>query len=169
MEQLAHFERRPDWIAGFVDGEGSFSLNITNREKMRFGIELQLQFSIAQNQKSATTINALKDYWKCGSVKNDVRSHCRVYTVKKHDDLRRIIIPFFKTYPLITSKKDDFTKFVKIHSLMTNGEHLRYEGIIQIVDLAYQMNDKGKNRKRPKEQVLARVKRKGAIFLSIDL
>ena len=154
MEQLV---LRPDWIAGFVDGEGSFSLNITNRDKMCFGIELQLQFSIAQNHKSAKSIDSLKEYWKCGGLKNDVRSQCRVYTVKNKDDLRRIIIPFFKKHTLLTSKKDDFENFVKIHSLMTNGEHLRYEGIIKIIDIAYQMNNAGRNRKHPKQKVLTRV------------
>jgi hypothetical protein len=154
MEQL---EQRPDWIAGFVDGEGCFTLNITNRDKMKFGIEFQLQFSVAQNQRSAQSINNLKHYWKCGTLKNDTRSQCRVYTVKNLDELRRIIIPFFHKYPLLTQKKEDFILFEKIHSLMTHGEHLRYGGILTILDHAYAMNMRGNKRKRSKQEVLARI------------
>ena len=82
MEQLA---KRPDWIAGFVDGEGCFQVTITKREKMKFGIEIQLSFSVAQNQKSAHLVNSFKQFWKCGTLKNDTRSNCRVYTVKNFD------------------------------------------------------------------------------------
>ena len=144
----------PQWITGFIDGEGSFQLSITYRSKFRYGIEVGLCFSVAQSKKSAYIIDTFQTYFGCGYVVNDNKSNCRVFRVKKLDDLRRTIIPFFQKYPLLTAKKEDFSKFVEIHHLLTNGEMNNKEGLKRIIQIGYSMNTRGTGRKKTLQQVL---------------
>jgi hypothetical protein len=39
----------PQWVAGFIDGEGCFHVAIVNNKSMKTGFEVQLQFSITQH------------------------------------------------------------------------------------------------------------------------
>ena len=55
-------------------------------------------------------------------------------------ELREIIIPFFKQYPLKTSKRNDFEKFSQVLSLMENSEHLHLEGVRKIIEIIETMN-----------------------------
>lgn len=144
----------PQWISGFVDGEGSFQLSLSFRARMRFGVEVGLCFTIAQHKKSGYILDELHDYFRCGYIVNDTKGNCRVYRVKRLDDIRRIIIPFFLRYPLRTSKREDFHKFQAIHSLLTNGEMNNKEGLKHIVRIGYSMNSMGTQRKKSLETVL---------------
>lgn len=64
------------------------------------------------------------------------------------------VVPFFKTYPLCSAKAFDFDKFASICGIMQQKLHLTPSGIIQIIDLAFQMNPSGK-RKFSKTDLLA--------------
>jgi len=145
----------PQWISGFIDGEGSFQCNITCRERSRYGVEFTLCFSVAQNRKNALIIDQLYQYFQCGYLLNDRKSNCRVFRVRNMDELRRIIIPFFKKYPLLTTKQEDFTTFVQIHTLLTNGEMNNKQGAKKIVTLAYSLNTRGKQRKNTFEKLIS--------------
>ena len=138
---------RPDWISGFVDGEGCFQIAITLKEKSRYGITLTPSFSVAQHFRSGYILDALETFFQCGSCKNDTHSRCRVYEVRKLHDLRHTIVPFFHAHPLRTSKKEDFARFHTALQLLANGEHLNHRGLLQIVTLAYSMNSRGKHRR----------------------
>jgi len=150
----------PYWITGFIDGEGSFQCDISYREKRRYGVEVGLCFSVAQNKKSGCIIDALQQHFQCGYLSNDTKSNCRVFRVKNIDELRRHIVPFFKKYPLLTTKQNDFLIFCQIHHLITNGEMNNKEGLKKIVHLAYSMNTRGKQRKKTLESVISGIDKK---------
>ena len=38
------------WIVGFVDGEGCFHLDVHQHEEMRWGIQMQPEFTVVQNE-----------------------------------------------------------------------------------------------------------------------
>ena len=95
------------WIVGFVDGEGSFGLDVHVKKDMRWGLQMQPEFTVVQNEIDIQILHALKDFFQCGSVslnredKNGRRYHFRVKSVK---DLTEKIIPFFDKHPLKTKK-----------------------------------------------------------------
>jgi len=63
------------------------------------------------------------------------------------------VIPFFEQHELRV-KRDDFEKFSDIVMSVGSRVHLDLEEFNRIVRLAYSMNTRGKQRKRPIEQSL---------------
>jgi len=63
-------------------------------------------------------------------------------------------VPFFEQYPLVV-KKTDFQTFAVIVRSMRRKEHLTGSGFELLVQLAYGMNARGKQRARSIDQVLA--------------
>jgi len=139
----------PGWIAGFVDGEGCFTVDITQRSKIAHKITIGLCFSISQHKNSAHTLYALKQYFQCGNIVADKNN--LIFRVKKFDDLRRFILPYFAKYPLITQKRHDLEVFQAIFAKMNVGLHLSPKHLPKILEQAYSMNMAGKRRKHSLE------------------
>jgi len=114
------------WIVGFVDGEGCFNLDVHIKKDMRWGLQMQPEFTVVQNEVDIQILHALKDYFQCGSVqvnrkdKKGIRYHFRVKNVK---DLNEKIIPFFELHTLKTKKNVQFKTFRKICRNMHEGYH----------------------------------------------
>jgi len=128
------------YITGFVDGEGCFQISFSLREKMRYGLEVRPSFSVSQHQCSKEVIFFLHKYFKCGGVRFSRRDQNYKFEVRSIDDLIKIIIPHFKKYPLMTSKKNDFERFVQVCELIYSNHHLSAEGLRQIVELSENIN-----------------------------
>ena len=76
--------------------------------------------------------------------------------------LREKVIPFFDWYVVpFSCKRETFEQFRDILDAMKRKEHLHPYGMARIVRKAYAMNPDGKGmkRKRPLEEVLARILR----------
>src|ERR687891_652784 len=106
----ANQQERPgfeQWVVGFVDGEGCFSVPIFRNAKTRLGWQVQPEFVVVQGVRSARVLEDLKSFFGCGSVtvnrRNDNhREDMSRYVVKRLTDLRGRIIPFFEDHPLRT-------------------------------------------------------------------
>ena len=61
-------------------------------------------------------------------------------------DLDDTIVPFFKTNPLKTSKREDFKKFVLVIELMKEKKHLTFDGLKAIAKIAQGMNSQRKSK-----------------------
>ena len=129
----------PNWVAGFVDGEGTFYVGINNNPTMKTGYQVLPEFRIVQHKKDVQLLYGLKKFFGTGVVRvnHDDRYEIRIRNLEK---LATVVVPMFKRYQLQTQKKFDFIKFAKIISLMCSGEHLKLEGILKIIDIASQMN-----------------------------
>jgi len=134
-----------EWVVGFVDGEGCFSVPLFRNHTAKLGWQVQPSFIVVQGERSIDALHRLKRFFKCGQVGRHVRrdNHherlCR-YTVRKLSDLSHVIIPFFEEHPLITAKAGDFNTFVNIVRMMEDGLHLSVEGMTQIAVMTQTMN-----------------------------
>jgi hypothetical protein len=80
------------------------------------------------------------------------------YRLKGLDNLTTHVVPFYQKYVLPFSGKNyEFQVFHQILLLQRNKTHLTKDGLIEIVKLAYTLNEKGKGstRKRPLETILS--------------
>ena len=93
----------PNWIVGFVDGDGHFGISKDSKV---------FYFVISQDQRSVTVLYAIKRFFNCGSV-HKAGKNMREYKVSSKKHLENIIIPFFQKWPLQTSKKKSFEIFVE--------------------------------------------------------
>ena len=55
-----------DYITGYVDGEGCFTVTFNRRSKMKIGWELRPSFSVSQNEDRREVIDLIQTYFGCG-------------------------------------------------------------------------------------------------------
>ncbi len=145
QERLAYGQ----WIVGFTDGEGCFTISIIKNKTTRFGIQIFPEFVITQGAKSILALKKIQKFFKCGSIVLNKRydnhnEHLYRYCVRSVTELSTVIIPFFSKNKLQTNKKNDFLIFKKVVSLMVRKKHLAEKGKEKILVLASRMNRKKK-------------------------
>ncbi len=134
-----------NYITGFVDGEGSFSITISPRQFEKVKWEVRPSFSISQNKESRGVLFQIKDYFKCGIIRPNRKDNTYKYEVRSLEDLDMKIIPHFQRYPLKTEKRKDFEVFVETIKIIKQDKHLTEEGFQQIIE---NLKTLPKNRKR---------------------
>ena len=127
------------WVVGFIDGEGCFHIGINQNKEMKLGVQVLPEFTVTQHQVDEQVLHGLKDYFKCGVVRNN-HGKIKCYRVRGHQNLLTKIIPFFEKHQLKTKKRIDFVKFRKVVRLMEDGAHLEPEGLERIREIKNQMN-----------------------------
>src|SRR3989338_8296028 len=135
-----------EYISGFVDGEGCFSVSFSKRDKLLVGWETKPSFSASQNQDRAEVLSLMQQYFKCGFIRRDFSDKTLKYEVRSLQELVEKIIPHFEKYELLSSKHKDFVLFARICRLMEKGRHKNSTGLKQIMKLAFQMNASGKRK-----------------------
>jgi len=101
-----------DYIAGFVDGEGCFALNLIrevkhHRKNTPVYIYWNVEFAIELRKDDIDVLNGIKDTLECGNISVNRQGSVR-YAVNDINDLLYKIIPFFEKYPLRAKKRFDF-------------------------------------------------------------
>jgi hypothetical protein len=139
------------WVVGFVDGEGCFSISVVRNDGCRLGWQVQHEFSVTQAAPSRHALEGLLEFFRCGSIIENNRSdnhrhRLMRYSVKNRADLVKRIIPFFEANPLITNKKVDFEAFREVISMMSIGQHLSPIGLAEIAHITETMNRKQRSR-----------------------
>ena len=143
----------PEYISGYVDGEGCFTVTFNQKSKANLGWEAKPSFSVSQNEDKRQVLDIIREYFGCGYIRRDYADKTVKFEVRDHNDLIQKIIPHFERFPFLSAKKKDFEIFKKICEIIDRKNHLTKEGFINIVNLAYQMNGSGK-RRRIKEQII---------------
>ena len=133
------------WIVGFVDGEGCFSFSLIKNDSLRFGYQIQGEFTVVQHKRDIQLLHKLKSYFGCGSVgpNHGDRYHFRV---KNLDHFLTVIIPYFEKHKLQTVKQFQLPVFKDICLRLQAKEHFNEEGFNQIKKLVSKLSDlkKGK-------------------------
>ena len=148
----------PDYVVGFVDGEGCFSVSIRSHPTVKYGSSCVIGpvFQIYQHRDNLDLLIKLRDFFGCGRITSKgPNSDVMTYAVSGKSDLEESIIPFFEKHPLRTDKGSDFMKFRDIVKAMQSKEHQTDDGFRKIVHLAFSMNKRGKQRRYTIEQILA--------------
>jgi len=131
----------PNWVTGFVDGEGCFNVYLGRRNYRKSGWHIQACFQVALHIKDLNLLLQLKSFFgEIGTILVNKDRTCVYYKIRKLDDIIRIIIPHFDKYPLITYKQNDFKIFKNIVELMNKSEHLTKDGLMKIINLKAFLN-----------------------------
>lgn len=147
----------PNYISGYVDGEGSFLVSFSPREKILKGLEVRPSFSVSQRKDRSEILDFMKSYFKCGAIRFSKKDQNQKYEVRSLENLSEVIIPHFKNFPLLSSKMKDFEIFSRICKMMRSDQHKTVKGLIKIINLATKMNVGG-SRRYDKEYLLSRMK-----------
>ena len=129
-----------DWIVGFVDGEGCFSFSLIKNDRLKFGYQIQGEFTVVQHKRDIQLLYKLKEFFKCGSVtvNHGERYHFRV---KNLNHFLTIIIPFFEKHSLQTNKRFQLPVFKEICVRLNNRDHFNETGFAEIQTLVKKLSD----------------------------
>ena len=122
-------ERLAQWIVGFVDGEGTFSVSLIRNATTTLGYQVFPEFVITQGARSVHVLHDVRDYFGCGKVyenrrHDNHRESLYRYVVRSLGDLTTTIVPFFERHQLRTAKRSDFHHFCEVVQMMTERKHL---------------------------------------------
>ena len=134
------------YFAGFVDGEGCFTVSFSPRSRLLIGWEVRPSFSVGQNADRSEVLVLMREYFGCGTIRPDRSDKTLKYEVRSLDDLVERVIPFFEANPLLSSKQRDFERFAAVCRLVRAGAHPTPHGLREIVGLAMLMNASGKRK-----------------------
>jgi hypothetical protein len=142
-------ERLDAYIAGYVDGEGSFHVAVQRNPSTRAGWQLVPEFHVSQNAERRQVLDLIKQRLDCGRIQPNHRGTMDttlVFVVRNREDLLNKVVPFFEAQPLLSSKQQDFVAFASIVRSMHAKEHLCEEGFRALRERALRMNGGGRYR-----------------------
>ena len=150
-------ERLDGYIAGYVDGEGCFSVVVNRNPTCKSGYQLVPEFHVSQNGDRAQVLGLIQArFGGCGYIKsNGKKDRALVFVVRRREDLLRRVIPFFERQPLLSSKHEDFEKFARIVRAMAVGHHRSHGGFQELLAEALSMNGRGRFRQVQWREVIA--------------
>lgn len=136
----------PDYVVGFVDGEGCFCVPISVHKTLVRRREVRPTFEIEVREDDLQILQKIQRVLGCGTI---YRLEFRRYEkwkphvklkVSKLSDVQNILIPFFEQHPLQAKKRKNFRIFKRIVRMVARKEHLTTKGIERIERLRNQMN-----------------------------
>lgn len=133
------------YLAGFVDGEGSFNVSLQKRPDYFMKWRVILTFNVSQ--RDITVLTQLKEYLGCGRMFHRADG-VHYFLVQNPRSIKERVIPFFQRFTFLSAtKKKNFSIFIQIAKLIFNEQHRTKEGLLKIIQLRELLNE-GRARKR---------------------
>lgn len=147
MDNMKEEDKIGYFIAGFVEGEGSFGISLNNRPDLKLQYEVRPTFCVAQTNASRNIIELIQ---KTLGLQETIKIHTRFNHLcglmcqnKKH--LYERVVPFFEKYQLMGEKKKNFDIWKQAVKIKYQGIKTR-EDLDRVLALRRQINPKGKKR-----------------------
>ena len=129
---------KADWVVGFTDGEGCFYVGLVKHPEMALGYQVLPEFRVVQHKRDIQVLYGLKRFFGAGVVRQGHEDRYEL-RIRKLESLVKVV-EFFERHPLKTKKAVDFKRFARVVRWMTEGKHLTREGLVEIAEVAAEMN-----------------------------
>jgi hypothetical protein len=160
---LTHEEQKRWFLAGLFEGEGSLCVSIKEHPTARFGYLIDPEVFMYQHESRRQLLELAQEVFGTGRIFRKTGNYpVLVYAIHSRRSISERVVPFLEKYVMpFSARKNDIALFIEIVRAFERKEHHTREGILRILDLAYQMNPegKGKRRKNTKEYVVRRIPR----------
>jgi hypothetical protein len=130
------------YIAGFVDGEGSFYLSVRKRKDYRTGWKFSLHFNISNADKAV--MEQCKKYLQCGKIRTIKKNEkpFYIFEVSDKNTLRTIIIPFFTRFSFLSNKKKaEFRVFDNVLYFMEQTPVCNRDSLEKLLEYRRQLSE----------------------------
>lgn len=139
----------PEWVQGFIDGEGSFQCEIyfSNITKVYPIINFSLQ--IKQSNHDVAVLYGIRKFFNSGYLKPkyDIKNMTMALNAVRNTTALwirnfEVICNFIDLYPLYTIKRLNYLDWKRLINLKKVNAHLNKEGLELMKTIKMSMNDK---------------------------
>jgi hypothetical protein len=130
----------PWYVTGLTEGEGCFCVSFAVRPKLKVGVEARPSFALSLNERDRELLGELQTYFECGWIRESRSDRTFKYEARSVRDLLDRVVPHFEAYPMRGVKQRAFSGFARVCQMIGQGDHLRPEGMEEIVRIAFVMN-----------------------------
>jgi len=150
QERLSSIEQLKWFLAGFVEGEGALTVSIKAQPLARFGFYVDPEFFLYQHVSGRRILELAKATFRNGRITpKPGNPSVLVYSVGHQRILTEEVVPFFERYVMpFSCKRTTFERFREILEMLNRKEHFTVDGMIRVVEKAYEMNPSSKGRQR---------------------
>lgn len=120
-----------DFIAGFLAGEASFTIQTNENKKRLFPV-----LSVIVHEKDEQTLKEMRNYFNAGSI-YDSPDDCKMWRVNSKDDLQKVVEKLDECDAWkVTEKYDQYQTWRQIVELYVEKYHTPTENAIEMAELA---------------------------------
>jgi hypothetical protein len=130
----------PWFVTGLAEGEARFCVSFAVRPKLKVGLEARPSFSLLLNERDRQLLGDVQAFFECGWIRESRSDRTFKNEARSVRELLDRIVPHFEADPLCGVKRHSFGGFAKVCRMIGQGDHLRSEGMAEIVRIAYEMN-----------------------------
>jgi hypothetical protein len=160
QESLSSEERRRWFVAGVIEGEGSWGLSVKKHPTCRLGYYVQPEFFVYQHRLRRPLLEMVQEVFGCGRIfPKSGNPDVLVFAIQSRALISERVLPFMRRYMTFSSRCDDLELFETALWLYDEGFHREPYGLATIVEIGYAMSMNGKQRKRSLDEILDRILR----------
>ncbi|MFA4846208.1 MAG: LAGLIDADG family homing endonuclease [Patescibacteria group bacterium] len=148
-EQIQCKKLDPNYVVGFIDGEGSFSVSINKHRTLKRGIEIKPEFEIELREDDKEILERIVMTIGCGKIydcsyeRYGWRPHVKL-KVTSTREMEEILFPFLDRFPLKAKKRHVYNLFRQIVLMYRKKVHLTDDGFVRIQCLRNEIRSFGK-------------------------
>jgi len=102
------------WLVGFTDGDGTFSIAHQNGK-------WSLTFKLSQHEYNMRLLYFIKSQIGVGNINKETTTKMVNYRIRDRKKLVEVIFPIFDSYPLLTSKYFNYLKFKEAYRILEDN------------------------------------------------
>lgn len=151
-EQIHREKLNPNYVSGFIDGEGSFSISVGKHKTLKRRFEIRPEFEIELRADDQEILERILITIGCGRIYD--LSYDRYgwfphskYKINNQKDLITKLFPFLDKNPLQAKKAEVYKIFKTIVLMMSKKKHLTDKGFNKIIKLRNEIRKRGKKAK----------------------
>lgn len=151
-ERIDKKKLEPHYVAGFIDGEGSFSISVGKHKTLKRRSEIRPEFEIEVRaddkeilERICITIGTGRMY-DLSYERYGWLPHVK-YKIGGRKDMVKYLFPFLDKYQLQAKKRHDYLIFKQVVLMMERKEHLTDAGYKKILALRDTVRKNGKKKK----------------------
>uniref|UniRef100_UPI0020280F8E hypothetical protein n=1 Tax=Russula rosea TaxID=176822 RepID=UPI0020280F8E len=108
------------WLVGFTDGAGTFSISNSNGT-------WYLIYKLSQHEYNARLLYFIKSQLGIGKINKETKTKTVNYWIRDRNKLAEVIFPIFDNYPLLTSKYFNYLKFKEAYNILEDTNLTKIE------------------------------------------
>lgn len=148
-EQIYKEKLNPHYVAGFIDGEGCFSVSIGKHKTLKRRLEVRPEFDVELRADDKNILERILITIGCGKIYDQSYDrygwfpHAK-YKITSTKDMVNYLFPFLDKCPLQAKKAEVYKYFKEIVLMYVKKEHLTDGGLNKILKLRESIRRIGK-------------------------